>query len=313
MIDNVDFELLLTELAVEVPMGRAELIARMKRTFSKEELSHIIVVAGSAMVLHGAKAATVDADCMCDSLHALRQMALRRGIPLSKAVLNGAPRLEVDGFAELFYDPDLHHEVHARVPESARAVTFDGVRCDSIPSLVAWYEMMVRRRGLPKDHQNLAAVKALAVTEAVVPRCLYHGSFFKADVLRPGFDHTGVEITWDVTESNRWLYATGDRTLAIEMGFASALAQVGVQVENFSTEPGRLRVWSRPVVDEKILAKIGRIYLYTVSSNGFHEVRNRHNNAEGEYKRQGEVVPLSVEEISVENFLRGYDAKFKPA
>lgn len=151
----------------------------------------------------------------------------------------------------------------------------------------------------------------LALEEKTSPLRLYHGSFYHANILRPGYEYTGIEVTWDQTENNRWLYATADRTLAIEMGFASALSQVGVNVDHFATEPGRMQVWSQPIVDDAILKKIARLYLYTLKAEGFQEVHNQHNNATNEYKRQDAVVPLSVEEICLESFLKGYDVKFR--
>ena len=44
----------------------------------------------------------------------------------------------------------------------------------------------------------------------MLPSKLYHGTGFNDLVLKPGYEHTGKEIKWDETESNRYLYATAD-------------------------------------------------------------------------------------------------------
>ena len=160
MHDNTDFDILLTELAAEQPMNRATLIAKMKAEFTSDELRHIIVNAGAALVIHGGKPTAADADANVDSLDVLKAMAAKRGLTLSTSQVNGMPRLEIGGFAELFYDPVAKREVYQGV--SPRFVVVDGVKFDSIPATVAWYEYMVRKVNRPKDHANLALAKSLS-------------------------------------------------------------------------------------------------------------------------------------------------------
>jgi hypothetical protein len=155
----IDLELLI-ELAAREPMDRAAIIAAMRREFTPGELRHIIVGAGAALVVHGGKPFAADVDCEVDSLEALTAMARRRDTPLSRSEINGSPRLEVGGFAELFYDPVTYDAVGRGI--HPRAVTVEGVRVDSIPACVAWYQFMVDKVGRPKDYANLEIARSLA-------------------------------------------------------------------------------------------------------------------------------------------------------
>lgn len=158
MHDNDDLMLLL-ELAAEKPMNRDTVISKMRSEFTEEELEHIIIGAGAALVIHGVKPIASDIDCEVDSLMVLEKMAESRKLRLSKSKVNGAPRLEVGGFAELFYDPVVEKDVMAGV--KPRDVVIEGVRVDSPQACVAWYEYMVRKVGRPKDSANLELAKSM--------------------------------------------------------------------------------------------------------------------------------------------------------
>ena len=159
MFDNTDFEMALCELAAPDPMGRAAILAAMKQEFTPRELKHIIVGAGAALVVHGGKATAADIDCEVDSHEALLDIAKRRGIKVTKSQINGSPRVEVGGFAELFFDPVTHQSVTGHL--TRRDVVIDGVRIDSPEATVAWYQFMVKKMGRPKDRKNLEAAMSL--------------------------------------------------------------------------------------------------------------------------------------------------------
>jgi hypothetical protein len=167
MKDDTDITLLL-ELAAERPMDRNAVLSRMRSEFTKEELRHIVVGAGAALVVHGAKPSAADIDCTVTALPELERMAERRAVQLTKSEVNGQPRLEVGGFAELFFDPIAEKEAFAHV--KVRDVEVDGVRVDSPEACVAWYEYMVRKVGRPKDRENLRLAKTL------IPRYEVRGS-----------------------------------------------------------------------------------------------------------------------------------------
>jgi hypothetical protein len=159
MFDNTDFEMALHELAAPDPMDRAAILAAMKREFTPQELKHIIVGAGAALVVHGGKAVAADIDCAVDSHEALIGIAKRRGIEITRSQINGSPRVEVGGFAELFFDPATHQSVAGHL--TRREVVINGVRIDSPEATVAWYQFMVKKMGRPKDHKNLEAALSL--------------------------------------------------------------------------------------------------------------------------------------------------------
>ena len=140
-------------------MTGSEAIRRIKAEFSPDELAHLRVFAGSALCIHGGKAETADADMLCDSLPVLRRIAERRRLPMSKSATNGADRLEIGDWAEIFYDPGLESTYLTGV--SRREVNIGGVRVDSLEALVAWYETAVRVMGRDKDHSNLANARSI--------------------------------------------------------------------------------------------------------------------------------------------------------
>jgi hypothetical protein len=151
MSDALETTVLL-ELSVKEPIGKEEILQRLRREFIPAELTHITVIAGAALTLHGAKETAADVDADVDNLDVLKQMAARRHLALSASVINGAPRLEVGGWCEMFYDPPHSDKRRERV---------GGVWVATPEALVAWYEMMVRECGRPKDGVNLARARRL--------------------------------------------------------------------------------------------------------------------------------------------------------
>lgn len=144
---------------IDGPMDRATLIRRLKTEFTSSELQHITVGAGAALVIYGAKAIAADIDCSVDSQAALKDMASRRGLSLSKSIMNDAQRLGIGEWAELFYDPDLEKEY--LVDGQKHRVLIEGIWVETPEALVGWYVLMARRRNLPKDHANLARARKL--------------------------------------------------------------------------------------------------------------------------------------------------------
>lgn len=69
----------------------------------------------------------------------------------------------------------------------------------------------------------------------MLPSKLYHGTGFNDLVLKPGYEHTGKEIKWDETESNRYLYATTDKESAIGLGWASSIEK-SFELDRFKIE-----------------------------------------------------------------------------
>jgi hypothetical protein len=147
------FNLSLEMLAAAQPMTGEQILTRMRKEFNEDELKHIAVSAGSALAIYGAKETAGDVDGMVDSKEALEMIARNRRLRLSSSELNNEPRLQIGDWCELFYDPVLFAEVKGKIKQPTQVI--DGVKVDTPEALVSWYRMMVRRRGLPKDHDNL--------------------------------------------------------------------------------------------------------------------------------------------------------------
>lgn len=111
---------------------------------------------------------------------------------------------------------------------------------------------------------------------------LYHGSFYDAEELKPGLQHSGELTQWDQTESNAYLYATNDREEAIRQGISSAIEKcfdvhrhhTSAHVFDIYYDPSAKR---KPTIDG--IDKI-QIYLYTIDyvpTDGWEVVNNKHN------------------------------------
>jgi len=139
---------------------------------------------------------------------------------------------------------------------------------------------------------------------------IYHSSKYEHEVLQPAFKHTGVEVQWDQTESNHYLYAAKSRDDVIDMGLASALEQsfkvnrvqtrdqnITIVIENGAVSPTR----------EDLLGIV--VYLYTIfkaPEDGWEAVNNRFNNLADEFKTKNDIQRniRKVEKIEMKEWLR---------
>ena len=149
------------QLRPPAPMTREVLIRRITTEFGADELAHLRVVAGSALCLHGGRAAVADPQVgmACDSLPVLSLIAERRRLPVQRSPANGSDRLGVGGWAEIFHDPELERTYLTGVSRCETVV--DGIRADSLEATVAWYETEARRTGRDADRASLAAARRL--------------------------------------------------------------------------------------------------------------------------------------------------------
>lgn len=151
-------------------------------------------------------------------------------------------------------------------------------------------------------------------TKKMTPAVLYHGSAFLTAELKPGFQHTGVLVRWDETETNKFLYATTERETAIALGFASAVEKK-YGLDRFQHDPGQLIVNCprQPhgyTVTEEQLCQV-EVWLYTLYPNSRdHWVLNKnpHNRLKTEYKTEATIRQIHrVDQIDVRSWLRGYE------
>lgn len=137
-----------------------------------------------------------------------------------------------------------------------------------------------------------------------LPSHLYHGSAYLHTELKPGFLHSGIEVQWDVNESNRFLYATTDKNTAIELGFASSIEKA-FNLHAFQSKDNDIKI----VLDEvKSLPRLEDlfhlpVYLYTLRPRSLdHWVpnHNAHNGLTTEWKTQATIRTfLSREQVDV--------------
>lgn len=139
-----------------------------------------------------------------------------------------------------------------------------------------------------------------------LPETLYHGSAFKTEPLRPGFHHSNTLVTWDNTESNKFLYATTDRDEAIMLGFASSIEKK-YDLHNFKNVGNSIQVtlqFDKP--SWKDLAKLP-LYLYIIPvRQNDHWVKNTNpdNQIETEWKTDRVIQDAVVEVIDLTAWLK---------
>jgi hypothetical protein len=152
------------------------------------------------------------------------------------------------------------------------------------------------------------------LSEKVNPLVLYHGSYYLTDTLKPGIDHTKAEIQWDETESNKFLYASAGRQLAAEMGFASSLTQIGLEVRRFKTEKGIMTIEGYSPISTTDIERVKQFYVYCIAPDRFIPVNNKFNNAVDEYKTDQHIPKreiIRVETIDAKAFLGQYTLELK--
>lgn len=139
---------------------------------------------------------------------------------------------------------------------------------------------------------------------------LYHGSAYKHTELKPGFEHSGVEVNWDKTESNRFLYAQASKIETQLLGLASAiekkyvLTRYNYRAKNITIE---IEEGERlpTISDIHSLA----VWLYEIDKreeDGWIKSDNPYNQINNEWKTTNTIKEaiLSVDKINIQELLR---------
>jgi hypothetical protein len=138
---------------------------------------------------------------------------------------------------------------------------------------------------------------------------LYHGSAFKHTELKPGFEHSGVEVNWDQTESNRFLYAQASKIETQLLGLASAiekkyaLARYQYRGKNITIEIDE----NKPLPTMSGIQALV-VWLYEIDKrdeDGWVKSDNPHNNIHNEWKTTKTIKDaiLSVNQIDIKELL----------
>ena len=139
---------------------------------------------------------------------------------------------------------------------------------------------------------------------------LYHGSGYLHNELKPGFKHSGKIIRWDVTESNKWLYASTELEVVKQLGFSSAVAQRW-NLKEFHSDKKSLSFIFPPGV-EVSLEEIYEldVYIYTIipsTEDNWIKNTNEHNHLDSEWKTTNTVKNIkSIEKLDIKNWLKKY-------
>lgn len=156
-----------------------------------------------------------------------------------------------------------------------------------------------------------------SVANDTIPPLLFHGSMFKQDELKPGFQHTGKVVKWDKTESNEWLYVSSDPTEATLLGIASALEKThGTHGYRYDENLRELTIrHAKPELRIEDVYMLD-VYLYRIfgdAKDGWFLNYNLQNGIRTEYKTQATIKDnvLECRKIDVETFLSGWTVLFE--
>ena len=143
----------------------------------------------------------------------------------------------------------------------------------------------------------------------MLPSKLFHGSAYNDRVLKPGFEHTGIEVHWDETESNRFLYATTDKESAIGLGWASSIEK-SFELDRFQIEGDTLTIQLSPKHQSVTLRELLEcpVFLYTFKPKAeehWELVGNKVNNFHVEYKTKTTIkITTTVVRVNLRAWLR---------
>lgn len=143
---------------------------------------------------------------------------------------------------------------------------------------------------------------------------LYHGSRFKQKELMPGFKRTGVEVKWDKTESNHFLYATSVKATAASLGFASAIEKM-FELDEYHTDGNKITIVCKKDLTEHDLQRV-IVYLYTINNlpeDEWVKNDNEHNKLDTEYKTTKTITDgiETVEQLDTKEWLKDKEITFK--
>ena len=150
----------------------------------------------------------------------------------------------------------------------------------------------------------------------MLPRKLYHASFRKVNELKPGFQVTKKLVKWDISETNRFLYAVDDRETVEFLGLGSAIEKM-VLIDRYQVREDKIIVHisegSHPPSMEQIYAL--EVYIYTITPGPeqlWIKNNNKHNGLDNEWKTKSIIQARSfkVEKMNVRMFLRDKELSF---
>ena len=144
-----------------------------------------------------------------------------------------------------------------------------------------------------------------------LPRYLYHGSAYRQDELKPGFQHTKELVKWDNSEDNTWLYASDDKDAAVMLGISSAIEKK-YKLDRYQCDE-KAKKMTIDVSEPLTLADIHKLHvvIYSIKADvndGWMANHNPANGINGEYKTQRTIKDNIVrcEDVRIADVLRGW-------
>lgn len=145
-------------------------------------------------------------------------------------------------------------------------------------------------------------------------KTLYHGSFYNNPVLKPGFIYSGIELSWDDTESNKFLYTTENKDSAILMAIGAFLSKKET-LKKFSIKNKTITVQFYAGEPEVIIEPGDLVYLYEIlplPNQHWVKVGNKNNKDFSEFKTDQEIRYDSVSSINILDWIKsnGYKLNY---
>jgi len=138
---------------------------------------------------------------------------------------------------------------------------------------------------------------------------LYHGSMFSQNELMPGYKRSGELVQWDKTESNAWLYATTEESMAILLGIVSAWEKT-FDMTFSKIEEDKKIIYAEFGTEIKKITDLMDVpvYLYEIAKRDedkWVKVNNPYNNIDTEWKTQSTIKDaiVSKKQVNVANIL----------
>lgn len=142
------------------------------------------------------------------------------------------------------------------------------------------------------------------------PNELYHGSGYKQEELKPGYQHSKKLTVWDQYESNAYLYASSDRDSAMLLGFSSAIEKK-YKLNKTKIDESKKTIFLEfekhaPSLEDLFNTEV---YLYSIpyDSKLWQKNSNPFNNIDTEYKTTATITKINDrQQLNLHDVLSDY-------
>ena len=154
------------------------------------------------------------------------------------------------------------------------------------------------------------SMKINKILNSATPSELYHGSGYKQEELKPGYQHSKKLTVWDQYESNAYLYATSNRDSAMLLGFSSAIEKK-YKLNKTKIDEAKKTIYLEfgeptPSLDNLFDTEV---YLYSIPYDSviWQKNNNPFNNIDTEYKTTSTITKINDrEQLNLHEVLSDY-------